>query len=188
VANSLLSSMSRESSPGGGGYRIQPESTLVANGLVKRYGKGTDSDATDTLIAAPLTRGSAAGEGVNQPGRRQEDDVNLVVGPLGGGNDGTGRRDEDDPNLVLASTLRVGGTDTGGGYDSQQLTTSGASVRRLTPTECERLQALPDGWTQLGSTPDSRRYAALGDAVTATVGEWIGTTLGLADSNWCKRP
>jgi DNA (cytosine-5)-methyltransferase 1 len=53
-------------------------------------------------------------------------------------------------------------------------------VRRLTPTECERLQGLPDGWTQLGSTPDSRRYSALGDAVTATVGEWIGRRLACA--------
>jgi DNA (cytosine-5)-methyltransferase 1 len=48
-------------------------------------------------------------------------------------------------------------------------------VRRLTPTECERLQALPDDWTAHG--PDSRRYAALGDAVTASVGEWIGRRL-----------
>jgi DNA (cytosine-5)-methyltransferase 1 len=48
-------------------------------------------------------------------------------------------------------------------------------VRRLTPTECERLQALPDGWTDFG--PDSRRYAALGDAVTSSVAEWIGRRL-----------
>ena len=45
-------------------------------------------------------------------------------------------------------------------------------VRRLTPRECERLQALPDDWTNHG--PDSRRYAALGDAVTSSVAEWIG--------------
>ena len=51
----------------------------------------------------------------------------------------------------------------------------GQAVRRLTPRECERLQALPDGWTAFG--PDSRRYAALGDAVTASVAEWIGTRL-----------
>jgi DNA (cytosine-5)-methyltransferase 1 len=51
----------------------------------------------------------------------------------------------------------------------------GQAVRRLTPTECERLQALPDGWTDFG--PDSRRYAALGDAVTASVSEWIGRRL-----------
>lgn len=52
---------------------------------------------------------------------------------------------------------------------------SGSSVRRLIPTECERLQALPDGWTDFG--PDSRRYAALGDAVTTSVSEWIGRRL-----------
>jgi DNA (cytosine-5)-methyltransferase 1 len=45
-------------------------------------------------------------------------------------------------------------------------------VRRLTPRECERLQALPDDWTNHG--PDGRRYAALGDAVTSSVAEWIG--------------
>jgi DNA (cytosine-5)-methyltransferase 1 len=48
----------------------------------------------------------------------------------------------------------------------------GTGVRRLTPRECERLQALPDDWTNHG--PDSRRYAALGDAVTSSVAEWIG--------------
>jgi DNA (cytosine-5)-methyltransferase 1 len=47
-----------------------------------------------------------------------------------------------------------------------------AGVRRLTPVECERLQGFPDGWTDLG--PDSRRYAALGDAVTVNVAEWLG--------------
>ena len=45
-------------------------------------------------------------------------------------------------------------------------------VRRLTPTECERLQGFPDGWTEpLGS--DTKRYAAMGDAVTVNVGEWL---------------
>ena len=47
-----------------------------------------------------------------------------------------------------------------------------SGVRRLTPTECERLQSLPDGWTLPGA--DSKRYAGLGDAVTASVAEWIG--------------
>lgn len=32
-------------------------------------------------VAAPLTRGSATGSGVNAPGRRREDDVNLVIAP-----------------------------------------------------------------------------------------------------------
>ena len=51
----------------------------------------------------------------------------------------------------------------------------GSAVRRLTPTECCRLQGFPDDW--LGPSnekPDSPRYAALGDAVTVNVAEWIG--------------
>lgn len=51
-------------------------------------------------------------------------------------------------------------------------------VRRLTPTECERLQGFPDGWTDHGA--DGRRYAALGNAVTVNVAEWIGGRLSWA--------
>ncbi len=68
------------------GRRNEDDINLVIdNGLTHRYGKGTDSDASDTFIA----------------------------GPLGGGNDGIGRRTEDDPNLVLAATLNSGGNDGG---------------------------------------------------------------------------
>ena len=63
------------------------------------------------------------------------------------------------------------------GYDRGTRIASEHGVRRLTPVECERLQALPDGWTDLGGTPDSKRYAALGDAVTASVTWWIGRRL-----------
>ena len=46
-------------------------------------------------------------------------------------------------------------------------------IRRLTPTECERLQGFPDGWTKVGapSTPisDTQRYKCLGNAVTVNV-------------------
>ena len=49
-------------------------------------------------------------------------------------------------------------------------------VRRLTPTECERLQGFPDGWTAIDgeNTPDSPRYKAIGNAVCVNVAEWIG--------------
>jgi len=45
-------------------------------------------------------------------------------------------------------------------------------VRRLTPTECERLQGFPDGWTDGQS--DTQRYKQLGNAVSVPVVEWIG--------------
>ena len=51
-------------------------------------------------------------------------------------------------------------------------------VRRLTPTECERLQGFPDGWTAAGGDgrliADSARYRMLGNAVAVPVAEWIG--------------
>lgn len=56
-----------------------------------------------------------------------------------------------------------------------------SSVRRLAPTECERLQGFPDGWTIPDGTdwreyprPDGPRYAQMGNAVTVPVAEWIG--------------
>jgi len=44
-------------------------------------------------------------------------------------------------------------------------------VRRLTPTECERLQGFPDGWTD--GQADSNRYKQMGNAVAVPVVEWI---------------
>ena len=41
------------------------------------------------------------------------------------------------------------------------------SIRRLTPTECERLQGFPDGWTEGQS--DTQRYKQMGNAVSVPV-------------------
>lgn len=50
-------------------------------------------------------------------------------------------------------------------------------IRRLTPRECERLQAFPDDWTRYGvdgkEISDTQRYTCLGNAVTTTVVTWI---------------
>lgn len=45
-------------------------------------------------------------------------------------------------------------------------------VRRLTPTECCRLQGFPDDWNALVS--DTQRYKQMGNAVTVNVVEWLG--------------
>lgn len=46
-------------------------------------------------------------------------------------------------------------------------------IRKLTPTECERLQGFPDNWTQFGvdgeKISDAQRYKCLGNAVTTNV-------------------
>jgi DNA (cytosine-5)-methyltransferase 1 len=55
---------------------------------------------------------------------------------------------------------------------------SGAAVRRLMPVECERLQAFPDGYTQVPSrgkpAADGPRYKALGNSMCVNVMRWIG--------------
>lgn len=62
-------------------------------------------------------------------------------------------------------------------------------VRRLTPTECERLQGYPDGWTDLGEWIDSKgkthkpadtpRYKALGNSIALP--QWYYVLGGVAD-------
>lgn len=55
---------------------------------------------------------------------------------------------------------------------------SSSKVRRLTPTEAERLQGFPDGHTDIGwkgkPTPDSHRYKAMGNSMAVPVMRWIG--------------
>lgn len=56
-------------------------------------------------------------------------------------------------------------------------------IRRLTPTECERLQGYPDGWTDIGEWVDSKgkrhkpadspRYKALGNSIALPQWWWI---------------
>lgn len=50
-------------------------------------------------------------------------------------------------------------------------------IRRLTPTECERLMGLPEGWTEYGHSgktiTDGERYKALGNAIALPCAEYI---------------
>jgi site-specific DNA-cytosine methylase len=57
------------------------------------------------------------------------------------------------------------------------------SVRRLTPTECERLMGWPDEWTapEGVKAPDSKRYAACGDGIVAPVAFWIADRIRMIE-------
>ena len=55
------------------------------------------------------------------------------------------------------------------------------AVRRLTPTECERLQGFPDGWTAVDGAADSTRYRQLGNAVAVPVAAWLARRIVAAD-------
>lgn len=127
-------------------------------------GRGTPLIAT-VATAAPLTHGSHPGS--NAPGRRKEDDENLVVAcfdetqitsPTNGST-------ADPHTAALAASARP------------PTIASAVAVRRLTPRECERLQGFPDDYTLIPGASDSRRYAALGNSMAVPVIRWIGSQI-----------
>ncbi|MCI4116864.1 DNA cytosine methyltransferase [Dickeya dianthicola] len=54
-------------------------------------------------------------------------------------------------------------------------------VRRLMPVECERLQGMPDGWTQVPyrgkPAADTPRYKAIGNSMAVPCVAWLGQRL-----------
>jgi len=74
--------------------------------------------------------------------------------------------------------------DTGQDYHHVPNVLQHAAVRRLTPTECERLQGFPDGYTQVPHrnkpAADGPRYKALGNSMAVPVMHWIGKKIDLA--------
>jgi DNA (cytosine-5)-methyltransferase 1 len=68
-------------------------------------------------------------------------------------------------------TIVASGGSNGGGSENLVVTPPPPKyiVRRLTPTECERLQGFPDDWTTEGhdgkSISDTARYMMLGNSV-----------------------
>ena len=65
-----------------------------------------------------------------------------------------------------------------GGRAQERNVATAMQVRRLTPTECERLQGFPDGWTAIPyrdkPAADGPRYKALGNSMAVPVIAWIG--------------
>ena len=60
-----------------------------------------------------------------------------------------------------------------------------SAVRRLTPTECERLQGFKDGhtnipWRGKPESPDGLRYKALGNSMAVPVMFWVGKRISLS--------
>ena len=81
------------------------------------------------------------------------------------------------------SRIKIGeanGLSCGDGCSSQSsrnFVNEGMKIRKLTPTECERLQGFPDGWTS--GVSDTQRYRQMGNAVTVPVVEYIAKELRL---------
>jgi DNA (cytosine-5)-methyltransferase 1 len=60
------------------------------------------------------------------------------------------------------------------------------AVRRLTPTECERLQGFSDGYTAVTyrgkPAADGPRYKALGNSMAVNVMRWIGLRIAACEA------
>ena len=127
----------------------------VANCLTARMQKGINStidEGQTPVMAFPIN---------TQLGLRGPDTSNSSREGLGIGNEG-------DPAYTLQAA-------------HSHAVASGLSVRRLTPTECERLQGFPDGFTQIPyrnkpaeNCPDGPRYKALGNSMAVPCMRWIG--------------
>ena len=116
----------------------------------------------------------------------------FIVGHLGGGSgrkvfpigNTTGSNNEQgqEPREQISNTLRTGYSNK---RSNETYVEEGVQIRRLTPTECERLQGFPDGWTEKGMDKDGKevvisdtqRYRCLGNAVTTSVIKSVGEKL-----------
>lgn len=62
-----------------------------------------------------------------------------------------------------------------GGYslNYQNPVRKGLAVRRLTPLECERLQGLPDNWTNIEGASNTARYKAIGNGIAKPCSDFV---------------
>ena len=120
------------------------------------------------------------------PGRSPRGDIPNTVGALtDGAKNGAGLNGQDayTGRIIPANTLTARmykGINTELN-EGQTPIVSGSTVRRLTVTECERLQGFPDGYTAVGNAKDAPRYKALGNSMAVPVVRWIGERIARAE-------
>lgn len=150
----------------------------AAHGLNGHGGSGlaTDKGAeAGHILAVPPVAHTLKAEGFDGSEDGTGRGVPLVAA-FGGGNTA---------GSIDVATARTASTSSHGrlDFDTETFLVDGWRVRRLTPTECERLQGFPDGWTDVpqGNKPmaDGPRYNMLGDSMAVPVMEWIADQITL---------
>ena len=130
---------------------------------VGRYGRGGPDD-----VAAPLKAQSGqTGKGDGAPC------IFWSIMPMNSSKDYKAREVE----VTQPISTQMGISHDQGGDIIQ----SGPVIRRLTPTECERLQGFPDGYTAIPGAADSPRYEAIGNSMARPVMEWLGRRIDIVD-------
>lgn len=137
---------------------------------------GESESQTANTLTANYWKGPAASRPivqVNNPTHSNDrvygaDGLSPILNTMQGGNrqpfitDPQGRKNKVCKPKPYANTLRANT------HGNEQVVNH---IRRLTPTECERLQGFPDGWTE--GVSDTQRYKTLGNAVTVDTIEKI---------------
>jgi DNA (cytosine-5)-methyltransferase 1 len=151
------------------GSQENSSSTAVVAFSAKDYGADAMEDCSPTLRAGGHT-GSHANAGVMPAvafAQNSRDEVRLF------GEDGA----------------TVGALGAEPGMKQQCYVAANWRVRRLTPRECERLQAFPDDFTKIewrgkpaDKCPDGPRYKALGNSMAVNVMCWIGERIAAVDA------
>jgi DNA (cytosine-5)-methyltransferase 1 len=154
---------------GGKGALVQTEKSVTDYTAITLQG--------DTVVGALLAR--------DYKGVGREDSFGRVIAQPVGADLYNGTLTGDKAVTLTVATAK-GGTNTGPSV-IEKITRW--IVRRLTPTECERLQGYPDGWTDLGEWIDSKgkahkaadtpRYKALGNSIALP--QWYYVLGGIAD-------
>lgn len=96
---------------------------------------------------------------------------NIATGGITGGNNPGAS------HVVVARALNTGQSQ-GDATVENYVRDRGASLRKLTPLECERLMGMPDNHTLVpyrgGMAKDTPRYKAIGNGFAVPVVRWIG--------------
>ena len=142
---------------------------------------GRQDYETETMVAvAPTLRAGGNATGGDRPYGTDVDTCDSLV-PIA-----FSSKDHGADAGEIAPTLRSMGHDNSHANGGGQVAVAfGWAVRRLTPTECERLQGFPDGWTMVTHrkkpAADGPRYKALGNSMAVNVMQWIGERIELVE-------
>ncbi|WP_207488890.1 DNA cytosine methyltransferase [Brucella pituitosa] len=193
---------------GGMGRQDYETETMVAHPLLAK-GNSSHDDTLETYVAQPYTLAVRGRGDSHNLEYRQDGTSNALLTP-NGGRAGIGVGAVCAPIAYdlrngteghVTQSLQAGGMGEDRGLCPNAIphTVSNWAVRRLTPTECERLQGFPDGYTNIPwrnktNSPDGPRYKALGNSWAVPKFKWIGERIArfmpppVANDNHCTLP
>lgn len=153
-------------------YDMRGNGDGVTVGCLTGDHAGRPTDYTPVVVFEPRFVRTSGGQPSIELNPHGQENAVCVTGDIthtlraegfDGGEDGTGRGQP----IVLA-------------FVQNSRDEVAPAVRRLTPRECERLQALPEDWTKIPwrgkpaeECPDGPRYKGIGNGQTVTVMEWL---------------